>query len=192
LSLTTIDRIAPVSNRGSNVNGKTFRILRGRARVAAVLTIAIVAGLGATVSAQQIQRRVTSHPADDRTPRWSPDGSVIACSTRAFSDGAADGVVLVDAEDQAPAVPATKGPGTATFPVWAPRGDSLIWVGSPPGRSEVHLAVGAIQGKAAAFFGRGFVRLVDPDRSAATGLVVYAASQEGGGLDLWVENVPRR
>ena len=30
----------------------------------------------------------------------------------------------------------------------------LIWVGSPSGRSEVHLAVGAIQGKAAAFFKR--------------------------------------
>jgi Tol biopolymer transport system component len=321
--LTTIDRITSVCNRGNNVTGIVFRVLRGRVRVAAALTMAIVAGLDATLSAEQIQRRLTSHPADDRAPRWSPDGNlivfesrragtwdlwtvrpdgsalerltddsgndrqptwspaggrvafvsdrggspdlyvlelggrpkrlvawegresqpdwspdgrrlvfvsdkggetrlwtvavdggmprplttapfaaasprwspdgrVIACSTRAFSEGAAERVVLIDAEDQEPPVPVTKGPGVAAFPVWAPRGDALIWVASPPGGSEIHLASGGLQGKAASFFGRGFVRLVEPDRSATTALVVYAASEAGGGFDIWIENVPRR
>jgi len=126
------------------------------------------------------------------SPRWSPDGSVIACSTRALSDGAEDDIVLLDAEDRAPPMLVTKGPGNAAFPVWMKGGDSLIWVGSPPGGAEVHLALGGLQGKVASFFARGFTRIVEPDRAPASGLVVYAASSSGGGFDLWIENIPRR
>jgi Tol biopolymer transport system component len=125
-------------------------------------------------------------------PRWSPDGSVIACGTRALSDGAEDDIVLLDAEGEAPPMLVTKGPGNATHPVWTRAGDALIWVGSPPGGAEVHLALGGLQGKVIAFFGRGFTRLAEPDRSPNTGLVVYAASASGGGFDLWIENLPRR
>jgi Tol biopolymer transport system component len=137
-------------------------------------------------------RLLTGAPFAAASPRWSPDGSVIACSSRAFSDGAGDDVVLLDAEGQAPPVPVTKGRGGGSFPIWAPAGDALIWVGSPPGGGAVHLVLGGLQGKGAAFFGRGFARLTEPDRSRATGLVVYAASSADGGYDLWLENVPRR
>ena len=139
-----------------------------------------------------IPRPLAVAPFVAATPRWSPDASVIACSTRALSDGAEDDIVLLDAEGETPPVLVTKGPGSGTFPIWAAKGDALIWVGSPPGRGEVHLVVGGLQGKAAAFFGRGFARLTEPDRSPVTGLVVYAATSGEGGYDLWLENVPRR
>jgi Tol biopolymer transport system component len=139
-----------------------------------------------------IPRQLTAAPFAAASPRWSPDGSVIACSTRALSDGAEDDVVLLDAEGQAAPVLVTKGPGSATFPVWAPTGETLIWVGSPPGGSAVELALGSLQGKVVSFFGRGFARLTEPDRSPTTGLVVYASSSAGRGFDLWIENVPRR
>jgi Tol biopolymer transport system component len=139
-----------------------------------------------------IPRPLTNAPVAAASPRWSPDGTVIACSTRALSEGAEDGVVLLDAEGQSPPVLVTKGPGSATFPVWAPTGDSLIWVGAPPGDAAVILAVGGLQGKVVSFFGRGFVRLTEPDCFPTTGLVVYAASSAGGGFNLWIENVPRR
>ncbi len=139
-----------------------------------------------------IPRPLAAAPFAATSPRWSPDGTVIACSSRAFSDGAKDDVVLVDPEGQAPPKVVTKGPGSATFPVWAPTGDSLIWVGSPPVGAEVHLAFGGFEGKVASFFGRGFARLTEPDRSPTTGLVVYASSSAGAGYDLWLENVPRR
>jgi Tol biopolymer transport system component len=139
-----------------------------------------------------IPRPLTVAPFAAASPRWSPDGTVIACSTRALSDGVEDDVVLLDAEGQAAPVLVTKGPGGATFPIWAPTGDALIWVGSPPGGGAVQLALGGLSGKVAAFFGRSFARLTEPDRSPITGLVVYAASSADGSYDLWLENVPRR
>jgi len=100
--------------------------------------------------------------------------------------------VLLDAEDQAPPVLATKGPGNATFPVWTRAGDGLIWVGSPPGGTEVHLAMWGFRDKVAAVVARGFARLVEPDRSPNSGLVVYAASSSGGGLARTIHEVSPR
>jgi Tol biopolymer transport system component len=139
-----------------------------------------------------IPRPLPEAPFEVASPRWSPDGSVIVCSTRALSDGAEDDVVLLDPEGQAPPVLVSKGPGSAAHPVWNRGGDSLIWVGAPPGQGEAQLATAGLQGKMSAFFAQGFARLAELDRSPTAALVVYAAAPSGGGFDLWIENLPRR
>lgn len=139
-----------------------------------------------------IPRPLPSAPFAAASPRWSPDGTVIACTTRALADGGQEAIVLLDAEGEAAPVPVTKGPGSAAFPAWDRAGDSLLWVGQPPGGADVHLARGGLRGRADAFFGRGFARLVEPDRAPNAALVVYAAASSGGTFDLWIENLPRR
>lgn len=55
---------------------------RGWALIMAALVVVVAAGLVATAPADQLQRQVTSHPADDRCPRWSPDGSAIVFESK--------------------------------------------------------------------------------------------------------------
>jgi TolB protein len=136
-------------------------------------------------------RPLTSGPFRAVWPRWSPDGSVLACFTRTFTDGEEDDIALLDPDGGLEPVRVTKTPGHDFCPTWSPKGDSLVWVATPP-TGDRHLALGALDGKVLARFGRGFARVTEPDRAPKSGLVVYAAaSSEDGRHDLWLENVPR-
>jgi hypothetical protein len=55
---------------------------RGGALIVAALVAVVAAGMVATAPADQLQRQLTSHPADDRCPRWSPDCSAVVFESK--------------------------------------------------------------------------------------------------------------
>ena len=82
------------------------------------------------------QENLTNHPADDRQPDWSPDGTKIAfVSSR---DGAGSQIYVMDADGKN-VIKLTDVPGGKRDPDWSPDGQQIAF--SVHGRDENYIAV---------------------------------------------------
>lgn len=78
--------------------------------------------------------RVTTNPADDFMPHWSPDGSTLA-----FYEFGADGIrrLRTIAASGGEAAPVVVTPEVQRFPAWSPDGRSLAFFSEGPGSDGV-------------------------------------------------------
>ena len=82
------------------------------------------------------QENLTNHPADDRQPDWSPEGTKIAfVSSR---DGAGSQIHIMDADGKS-VIRLTDVPGGKRDPDWSPDGQQIAF--SVDGRGENYIAV---------------------------------------------------
>lgn len=70
------------------------------------------------------QQRLTSHPSNDISPRWSPDGSRIAFAT----DRDGNWEIYVMNADGSAQLRLTHGEGSNTAPFWMPDGRAIVFV----------------------------------------------------------------
>ena len=88
------------------------------------------------------QKNLTNHPADDRQPDWSPDGTKIAfVSSR---DGAGSQIHVMDADGNN-VIRLTDIPSSKRDPDWSPDGKKIAF--SVHGRDENYIAVMDADGK---------------------------------------------
>ena len=135
-------------------------------------------------------RRLTTDPAEDRAPAWSPDGTRIALVRRSSGGG---GIVVIRADGRL--VARVTHDRSDSAPTWSPDGRRLafvrrsaIWTVRPDGRDARFLAAVPFaprriswspSGSAIAYSDGNEIQLVD----VATGFTKQVATGVGGGLE---------
>ena len=79
------------------------------------------------------ETRLTTNPAEDREPAWSPDGTKIAFFR------AASGIYVMDADGTGVTL-VTPTPGRIGLPAWSPDGTKIAFDGLRPIRASISSA----------------------------------------------------
>jgi len=113
-----------------------------RRRLLPLLTLATVAAVLAAVGhdsapagADQLQRQLVSHPADDRCPRWAPDESVIAFE----SNRTGNWDLFIVRPDGSRLERLTDSEADDRFPTWSPAGGRLAFVSDRDGEPDLYV-----------------------------------------------------
>ncbi len=156
---------------------------RRRRRVAvgaaAALVVKLVIWGSVPAAADQLQRRLTSHPADDRCPRWSPDESQIVFESN--RSGSWD--LWAVRPDGSRLQRLTDSDGDDRFPTWSPAGGRLAFVSDRDGTPDLYVldvATGRAR-RVAAWPGRES----HPDWSPDGRRLAFACDRDGE-RQLWV------
>ncbi len=106
-----------------------------------LVMISVVLMAASPAAAQSVQRQITSHPAQDRCPRWSPDGQRIVFE----SNRAGSWDLWLIRPDGSDLRRLTDAPGDERFPAWGPSGGRIVFVsdqGSGPDLRLIDLGTG--------------------------------------------------
>ena len=79
--------------------------------------------------------RLTSDPAIEAHPAWSPDGGTIAFATNRWGDLE----IALIAPDGTGLRRFTDSPGLDDYPAWSPDGSRLAWTSNRDGNLEIYL-----------------------------------------------------
>ena len=118
------------------------------------------------------QDNLTNHPAYDRLPDWSPDGTKIAFASR--RNGDVYQIYVMDADGKNP-IRLTDGPRRKEDPDWSPDGQQIAFVSWRDGGNEIYV-IGA-DGQGLERVTHDLVGKWSPSFSPDGGRIAYYASE---------------
>lgn len=118
--------------------------------------------------------QLTSDPASDVQPAFSPDGTRVAFA----SDRAGSWDIWILPLDGGPAAQVTRGPADEIHPSWSPNGDRLVYCSLSPTANQWELwMTDDASGGSRKFIGYG----VFPEWSPTADVILYQRAREQGG-----------
>jgi Tol biopolymer transport system component/phospholipase C len=123
--------------------------------------------------------RLTSDPASDSDPAWSPDGTLIAFASRRTGNGE----IYVMDPDGSNVLQLSGGSGKKSQPAWSPTGDRIAYTGKEGGNEDIFVmdANGSNVVRLTTNLGRD----ADAAWSPAGNRIAYT-SRRGGNIDVYV------